>query len=84
MRMDGSIETTNLKCSGVCVATGTGSTSWHLSINRIPVQSIEELLTLLNVDRKTDLAVELSDKYNKNLIFSPSNTNIIYTCNLYY
>lgn len=74
MRLNGSFETTNLKCSGVCVATGTGSTSWHLSINRLPVQSVEELLTLLKVEnRKTHLAAELSDKYNKNLIFSAGN-----------
>ncbi|CAB0006434.1 unnamed protein product [Nesidiocoris tenuis] len=26
---------THVKCSGVCVSTGTGSTSWHMSMNRI-------------------------------------------------
>ena len=63
---------TNVKCSGLCVSTGTGSTSWHLSINRLPVQSVTELLRLLDVDATEDthsLATLLADMYNKQLIF---------------
>lgn len=74
MRLNGSTENTNIKCSGICVATGTGSTSWHLSINRLPVQSVAELLRLLNIhttEEKESLAAVLADKYNKNLIFDP-------------
>lgn len=74
MRLNGSTDTTNLKCSGICISTGTGSTSWHLSMNRLTVQSVAELLRLVDIDateEKNSLANVLSDMYNKNLIFSP-------------
>lgn len=74
MRLNGSIEQTSIKCSGVCVCTGTGSTSWHLSINRLPAQSIAELLKILDIKRPDDnenFPEEISDWYNKNLIFKP-------------
>lgn len=82
MRLNGSIEKTNLKCSGACVSTGTGSTSWHMSINRLPVQNVAELLRLLDIDPtegKDSLATVLSDIYNKNLIFSPDDKRMAYT-----
>ncbi|KAG5889051.1 hypothetical protein JTB14_000961 [Gonioctena quinquepunctata] len=82
MRLNGSTENTNLKCSGICVSTGTGSTSWHLSINRLPVQSVAELLRLLDIEAtegKDSLATILADIYNKNLIFAPDDTNMGYT-----
>lgn len=74
MKLNGSQNDTNIKCSGMCVSTGTGSTSWHLSINRLSTQSVAELLRLIDLDPtegKDSLAVALSDTYNKNLIFSP-------------
>ncbi|XP_074035811.1 NAD kinase 2, mitochondrial isoform X4 [Leptinotarsa decemlineata] len=82
MRLNGSTENTNLKCSGVCVSTGTGSTSWHLSMNRLPIQSVAELLKLLDIEAtedKNSLAAVLSDIYNKNLIFAPDDINMGYT-----
>lgn len=63
-----------MKCSGLCVSTGTGSTSWHLSINRIPIQSVAELLRLMDIDASEDkesLATILADIYNKKLTFQP-------------
>lgn len=81
MRLNGSTEATNLKCSGICISTGTGSTSWHLSINRLPVQSVAELLRLLDIDateEKNSLATVLSDVYNKNLIFSPGKLSVVF------
>lgn len=74
MRLNVSSEITNLKCSGLCVSTGTGSTSWHLSINRLPKQTVEELLRLMkcnSTESKEQLAASLSEVYNKNLIFEP-------------
>lgn len=74
LRLNGSTEITNLKCSGICVCTGTGSTSWHLSINRLPVQNVAELLRLIDIEPtegKDSLATVLSDIYNKNLVFNP-------------
>jgi hypothetical protein len=72
MRLNGSIEQTSLKCSGVCICTGTGSTSWHLSINRLPAQSVAELLKLVDVHSSEDrevLAAQIADVYNRDLIF---------------
>lgn len=74
MWLDNSEQHTNMKCSGLCVTTGTGSTSWHLSINRLPVQSVAELLRLIDIEateEKDSLATVLADMYNKNLVFSP-------------
>ncbi|XP_060518834.1 NAD kinase 2, mitochondrial isoform X2 [Cylas formicarius] len=82
MRLNGSTESTNVKCSGICISTGTGSTSWHLSINRMPVQNVAELLRLLDLDPtkgKDGLANVLSDIYNKNLIFAPDDKRMAYT-----
>ncbi|XP_030759455.1 NAD kinase 2, mitochondrial isoform X2 [Sitophilus oryzae] len=82
MRLNGSTENTNLKCSGICVSTGTGSTSWHLSINRQPVQNVAELLRLVDIDPtegKDSLATVLADIYNKNLIFPPDDKKMAYT-----
>lgn len=74
MRLNGATDTTNLKCSGICISTGTGSTSWHLSMNRLTIQSVAELLRLLDIEAtegKNSLATLLSDMYNKNLRFQP-------------
>ncbi|KAL1513999.1 hypothetical protein ABEB36_003330 [Hypothenemus hampei] len=82
LRLNGSTENTNLKCSGICVSTGTGSTSWHLSINRLPVQNVAELLRLIDIDPtegKDSLATVLSDIYNKNLIFDADDKRMAYT-----
>ncbi|XP_044264697.1 NAD kinase 2, mitochondrial [Tribolium madens] len=82
MRLNGSVEQTGIKCSGVCVCTGTGSTSWHLSINRLPVQSVAELLKLVEVksgEERDVLAAKIADCYNKNLVFRPDDTRMCYT-----
>ncbi|KAK4886034.1 hypothetical protein RN001_002305 [Aquatica leii] len=74
---------TNMKCSGLCIATGTGSTSWHLSINRIPQECITNILGLVeskgiaqNVINKSN---QIGDLYNKNLIFKPDDRRLSYT-----
>lgn len=65
---------TNTKCSGLCICTGTGSTSWFYSINRISVQSVAEILRLMNMnptEDKNSLATIYADMYNYNLKFAP-------------
>ncbi|CAG9762274.1 unnamed protein product [Ceutorhynchus assimilis] len=82
LRLNGSTENTNLKCSGICISTGTGSTSWHMSINRLPVQNVAELLRLLDIDPtegKDSLATVLADIYNKNLVFNSDDKRMAYT-----
>ncbi|XP_057660932.1 NAD kinase 2, mitochondrial [Diorhabda carinulata] len=82
MRLNNTEQVTNVKCSGICVSTGTGSTSWHLSINRVSNQSIAEILRLLSINPDEDrdnLARTLANVYNKNLIFKPDDKRMGYT-----
>ncbi|XP_044746683.1 NAD kinase 2, mitochondrial [Coccinella septempunctata] len=70
---------TNTKCSGLCICTGTGSTSWFYSINKISVQSVAEILRLMNMsptEDKNSLATIYADMYNYNLKFAPDDTRM--------
>ncbi|KAK9886709.1 hypothetical protein WA026_017628 [Henosepilachna vigintioctopunctata] len=74
LNFDNSDRYTNTKCSGICICTGTGSTSWHYSINRIPVQTVTELLKLMDMqptEGKNSLATFYAEQYNQNLKFAP-------------
>lgn len=73
---------TNMKCSGLCVNTGTGSTSWHLSMNRVSTECVADVITLIDPDSRTniqDLAEIVSDRYNRKLIFAPGDNRLSYT-----
>lgn len=62
---------TKVKSSGLCVSTGTGSTSWHISINRITEQSVAEVLKLLGMShRDPGLVKQVTDEFNQNLVFN--------------
>ncbi|XP_065367659.1 NAD kinase 2, mitochondrial isoform X2 [Calliphora vicina] len=71
------------KCSGLCVSTGTGSTSWHTSINRISKHHVEGLFNILPDTAKQALqglsAEQLSQTYNQNLLFAPDDSRICYS-----
>ncbi|XP_073845223.1 NAD kinase 2, mitochondrial isoform X2 [Musca autumnalis] len=71
------------KCSGLCVSTGTGSTSWHTSINRISKKHMEDLFHILPDSAKEALSgvstEELVQKYNQNLLFHPDDPRICYS-----
>ncbi|XP_039297716.1 NAD kinase 2, mitochondrial isoform X2 [Nilaparvata lugens] len=60
---------TKVKSSGLCICTGTGSTSWHLSMNRITKQSIEQVLKFANAT--SDKVESIVQDFNNSLIFSP-------------
>ena len=62
------------KSSGLCVSTGTGSTSWLTSINRLSSQNIETLLEIVgehNDNVKSIDPEKVCEEYNKKLIFPP-------------
>ncbi|XP_011292046.1 NAD kinase 2, mitochondrial isoform X1 [Musca domestica] len=71
------------KCSGLCVSTGTGSTSWHTSINRVSKKHMEDLFHILPDTAKQALSgistEELVQKYNQNLLFPPDDPRICYS-----
>lgn len=66
---------TKTKSSGLCVSTGTGSTSWHTSINRLSKKNVEDLLNILKVSSNSEMAginaKHISEEYNKQLVFEP-------------
>lgn len=80
--VNGNERPTNMKCSGLCVTTGTGSTSWHLSMNRVTTECAADLISLIKTDSNAniqELAESVSNEYNKKLIFEPGDTRLSYT-----
>ncbi|KAH8277941.1 hypothetical protein KR018_010595, partial [Drosophila ironensis] len=73
------------KCSGLCVSTGTGSTSWHTSINRITSGAVDDLLCSLpnsssvDVMRLRENAEEIAQRYNQGLLFAPDDPRLCYS-----
>ncbi|XP_077293373.1 NAD kinase 2, mitochondrial isoform X2 [Arctopsyche grandis] len=84
LTIDESSKPTRTKCSGLCVSTGTGSTSWHLSINCLLTQTVTELVNLWSertgrAPPATEEAQLLTEDYNKGLIFPPDDNMLAYT-----
>lgn len=68
------------KSSGLCVSTGSGSTSWHTSINRITKPEVEDLIKILpNVNLKNIDAEQVANEYNKNLLFAADDPRLCYS-----
>lgn len=77
---DGEPLVTKTKSSGLCVSTGTGSTSWLTSINRLSAMNMRKLLEILErsnvVQRREDGHANrvdeeaICEEYNNRLIFS--------------
>lgn len=66
----------SVKCSGICITTGTGSSSWHLSMNRLPVQTVMKIFDIINYEptmEKEKAAALVAKSYNKHLIFPEGN-----------
>lgn len=56
------------------MSTGTGSTSWHTSINRLSKKNVEDLLSILKKNSSELEAIDpevISDEYNRRLVFEP-------------
>ncbi|KAL1140355.1 hypothetical protein AAG570_000287 [Ranatra chinensis] len=63
---------TKVKCSGLCVCTGTGSTSWNLSINRLSPHKVKRLLHIAGfLDSCQHDVHNITAKFNNSLIFDP-------------
>ncbi|XP_017044686.1 NAD kinase 2, mitochondrial isoform X3 [Drosophila ficusphila] len=73
------------KCSGLCVSTGTGSTSWHTSINRITSRDVDDLLRSLPNSSSKEVMVlrqnaeEIAQRYNQGLLFAPDDPRLCYS-----
>lgn len=52
IKFDEDQEYHKVKGSGLCVSTGTGSTSWHNSIHSLNHQTVREILSLVDTKRQ--------------------------------
>lgn len=79
--LDGSDQENHTKCSGLCVSTGSGSTAWHTSINRLTKCEVRDMVNILvsKVDSKNINIEETVDEYNRNLIFPPDDPRMCYS-----
>jgi NAD+ kinase len=88
-------EKVKTKNAGVCVSTGTGSTSWSYNISKISSQTVKEIIQIIKDEAKgagskdafeslkllerKGLEEKVSTKYNNNLIFNAENNKMLYT-----
>ena len=67
-----------VKSSGLCVSTGTGSTSWYRSINSVSPQIVKEILGLLNKREFNNEEIEqICSTFNATLSFHAGKNNIV-------
>ncbi|EEB11605.1 NADH kinase, putative [Pediculus humanus corporis] len=86
MRLNNSNKSVKIKSSGLCVCTGTGSTSWNLSINRLSQDDVRDILKLYISETKgeiddnfTDLVSYISHNFNDKFQFEPEKQILWYT-----
>jgi len=75
--------------SGLCISTGTGSTSWTYNINKLTEQSVASLLRIMtangmcaDIKDKCDdasLIEKVTSSFNNELIFDPEENRMSYT-----
>ena len=71
--------------SGLCISTGTGSTSWTYNINKLTNQSVESLMRIifetgLPINFKDKELIEtVTSKFNNELLFNPEMNLMSYT-----
>ncbi|XP_067003696.1 NAD kinase 2, mitochondrial [Anabrus simplex] len=78
LNVDGKIRS-KVKSSGLCICTGTGSTSWHTSINQITHQTVAEIANLLGKTLDASEAHRITKCFNDCLVFSPEDKRMYYT-----
>jgi len=72
--------------SGLCISTGTGSTSWTFNINKLTHQSVEAILKIVfevtryPINFKDSKLVEaVTQRFNNELVFDPELSLMNYT-----
>ncbi|XP_037045451.1 NAD kinase 2, mitochondrial isoform X1 [Bradysia coprophila] len=82
MAVDGNETFTKTKSSGLCVSTGTGSTSWLTSTNRLSVKNVKTLLEIIESKNGSLHNVNPSSvckEYNDRLVFPPDDPRLCYS-----
>ncbi|XP_066603974.1 NAD kinase 2, mitochondrial-like [Prorops nasuta] len=80
IKLDDDDRAHKIKSSGLCLSTGTGSTSWYRAINSLSTQTVEELLHLIDKNKtfKKDEVERICSEFNKNLQIKPDDDRLCY------
>jgi len=72
--------------SGLCISTGTGSTSWTFNINKLTHQCVESILKIVNEVTRfpinfkdPELLEAVTNRFNNDLVFDPELNLMTYT-----
>ncbi|KAI5704535.1 hypothetical protein M8J75_006397 [Diaphorina citri] len=75
---DSHVPAKQIKCSGMCINTGSGSTAWYYTISKLSEAKVNQLLTLSGLDTSGCNVAEITERYNKSLQFSPDDSRLAY------
>ncbi|XP_018050710.1 PREDICTED: NAD kinase 2, mitochondrial [Atta colombica] len=81
IKFDEEREYRKIKGSGLCVSTGTGSTSWYKSIHSLNHQTVREILNLLGIKRPfTNKEIDMiCSTFNSSLQFDAGDSKLCYS-----
>ncbi|KYN26747.1 UPF0465 protein C5orf33 like protein [Trachymyrmex cornetzi] len=81
IKFDEEQEYHKIKGSGLCVSTGTGSTSWYKSIHSLNHQTVREILNLIDTKRPfTNEEIEMiCSTFNSSLRFDAGDSKLCYS-----
>lgn len=68
-----------IKSSGLCISTGTGSSAWSYSLNKISIDEVRKILNLSKHSVSEQECIKIAEEYNKNLVYSPDSEYLQYT-----
>lgn len=69
-----------IKSSGLCISTGTGSSAWSYSLNKISTNEVRKVLNILNIKSVSkQKCIQIVNDYNKSLVYSPDSEYLQYT-----
>ncbi|KAK2582624.1 hypothetical protein KPH14_004907 [Odynerus spinipes] len=80
MKFDDKENFYKIKSSGLCISTGTGSTSWYKAINSITPQVVQQILSLADSKRNTtDVEIDrICSDFNGSLYMHPEEDKLCY------
>ena len=65
------LEREKVRCSGIIVCTGTGSTAWYESAIKVHADTVEQVLQAANVDSTSVIDAEIVGRINSAIKFKP-------------